>query len=173
MDIEVIVARMKESELKNCLKEISEYSCFVDVQPAREKEVLQNAMRRLQVKFVNSYISMICTFNGGMLFSTKVYGAETEDTSFDLVSQNSYLHDEGALPKEVFAIAEEDYGDFICMRADGKSAEVFIYGIPEDADMAISERVCIGKWDSLYDWLMDELVAGEELIANDEIEPYL
>jgi len=41
INIEDLIPKMKDSELKDCLQEISEYSCFVRIEEARIRENLR------------------------------------------------------------------------------------------------------------------------------------
>lgn len=173
MDIEKLILTMKESELKRCLKEISTYSCFVALNQARDIQVVKDMQRKLNAVFVPDYGKMLSAFNGGMLFSTRVYGIDTEDSSMDLMKMNKYLQECGAMTEDVMAIAQEDYGDYICMRKDGSCPNVYLYGVDEDSLGNDGALKCIDVWEDIYAWLMDELVAGEEQIAEDELEPYV
>jgi len=168
IDIERLVSKMKESELKKSLGAIAEYSCFVKLEQAHEVQRVKDYQKDVAATFHPDYGKMLSTFNGGMLFSTKVYGIEVDDGVMDLGKQNKYLHESNSVPSDMLAIAEEDYGDFICMKRNGSSAEVFAFGIDDSGILA-----CICTWNSIYEWLDDELVAGEELIATDNLDPYM
>lgn len=164
INIEDLIPKMKDSELKDCLQEISEYSCFVRIEEARIREELKDAEKVLKVMFIGDYGKLLSTFNGGMLFSTKMYGVNTDDADFDLVKTNEYLHESNVIPNDYYVIAEEDYGDYICLKSDGSVKTVYLYGTEEGK--------MVSSWENIIEWLMDELIAGEELIANDQLEPY-
>ena len=137
---------------------------------ATEEEVLR-AEEQLQIRLPQIYRDFLKKCKGGELFAvpvgTKISKVLTEESmrvgGFYLnnaFKQSSCIVPN--IPKNFLIIATRCYGDLICLDLNGQhDDDAFIILWDHESGEIIK------VWNGLYDWLIEELSAGKEMINYD------
>jgi len=169
IDFEVLLTVIKGSKWEPSFKKIAELENYTRLFAPYElpdlKELVGDAQKALGAKLPRDYCQLLQCVDGGWLFTTwmfSIYDPEDEDN--DLVSVNLYLWENSLIPDDLLAIAQADFGDYVCIRRDGSSDEVTLWN-PEENESSDEDP-------NLPTWLETEIDRAKYLM-NEDLLPEL
>lgn len=159
--------------IKSFKDEIDKYTKGVhNLNKGVSLELIEICEKKLKVKIPLMYKSFLMTWNGGELFAipvgvelTEVYIETTGPKKRGIGYLDESLCDGGlaqGLPKEYLIIADTCDGDIVCLdliNNDGNEAKIIKWNQEEEE--------IVESWNTLSEWLMEEMEIGKLLINYD------
>lgn len=156
-----------EEPMKENVKRLMEFDLFHCLLAAKE-DTLEEVKKTLSY-MPRAYEQWLTFCNGGLLFdtvllSTADYDEDTE-CSFDTYEEwnSSEARSEMGVPLGYEVFAFRSYGDPICFNTAEKDEKVYLWDVENEEFSDI--------WDSVEDWLIEEIDGGIQLIADEVLEP--
>ena len=164
IDFEMLLTVIKGSKWESAFKKIAELKRYTRLAAPYVlqdlKAIVNDVQEALSAKLTRDYCQLLQCIDGGWLFTTWMYSIyDPEDENNDLVSINLYLWENSLIPDELLAIAQADFGDYICIRRDGSSHEVIIWN-PEESESSDDDA-------SILAWLDTEIDRAKYLLGED------
>ena len=110
----------------------------------------------LGFKFPKAYVNLMQCFDGGWLFTDRLFSLDDEDNEEnDLILENLALRDADAIPEGTVAVGVTNFGAYIVIRPDGS---IGLWDMDEEAYCE--------EYDDLYAWLDEMLAIAGDMIAH-------
>lgn len=165
VDFQQLLPHLGDSAMGKRIAQIAELEQYTLLNPPYDKDDVQElglrAQEALKARLPDSYFLLMKCFDGGLLFTNDLFSLYApEEPEMDLVSANRELWDEGLIPRDKFAFAMTNYGDYYLLSRGGG---------PEVTQWDMEENKASHTFPDLLAWLDDVLNEARYLLKEDSL----